>query len=96
MCTMLILILLIRLYTANTFSIAYELDIAYQLGLQENQVEHNTETAQEINHESFYKMINKESDKNEVLFKLDAQEVIITRDELNSGLDWIHLTGGGK
>ena len=89
---MLILIILIRLYTANMFSIANELEIAYQLGLQEN----NTKTAQDINHDNFYKLFNKESDKNDVHLNLASKEVTNTRDELNTGLDWIHLTGGGK
>ena len=93
---MLILILVLRLYTANMFSIANELDIAYQLGLQENHDKNNTKTAQEINHASFYKTYNEEYDKNNVHLKLETKEVNITKNELNRGLEWIHMTGGGK
>ena len=58
--------------------------------------ENNTGTDQEVNHESFYNIICEGYDKNEVLLKPARMEENITRYELNSGLDWIHLTGGGK
>ena len=59
-------------------------------------VESNTKTAQVISQESFYKKNYEGSDKNNVHLQLEAKEVNITKDELNSGLDWIHQTGGGK
>ena len=58
--------------------------------------ENTTGTDQEVNHESFYNIIHEGYDKNEVLLKPARMEENITRYELNSGLDWIHLTGGGK
>ena len=75
-CAMLMLILLLKLHTVNMFSIVNELDIVYQLGLQEklNSSENTTETNQSVNHESFYKIIDKEYDKNEFLHKSTGKE----------------------
>ena len=61
-----------------------------------NKYEKTTETDREINSASFCKINNEEPDKNETLLKLKVKEVNITRAALNIGLDWIHLTDGGK
>jgi hypothetical protein len=76
-------ILLIRLHNAKMFSIINELDIAYQLGLKQKQTPSiNTKKSdQEINNDSFYKIIDEDYDKNYVLLTATRKEVSIT--ELN-------------